>query len=66
MLQYELESRKTSGFRVFAMMEDSGHKLVSQKKFQRAQNRSLAMPMFRGDETGAVDMIGRELGLSLH
>jgi hypothetical protein len=37
--------------------------LINRKKFQRAQNRSLAMPIFREDEDGAMNYIRRRLEL---
>jgi hypothetical protein len=38
--------------------------MLSKKKFQRAQNRSLSMPIFRGDEDAAVGGIGRDLAIA--
>ncbi|HVJ41454.1 MAG TPA: DUF1828 domain-containing protein [Dongiaceae bacterium] len=36
---------------------------ISQRKFQRAQNRGLIMPIFAGDESAAIKRIGDSLGL---
>jgi hypothetical protein len=52
-------------FAVIALNEEPDMKVVSHKKFQRAQNRSLTMPIFKGDEDAAMNMIGRRLNLSL-
>ncbi|MBV5258739.1 DUF1828 domain-containing protein [Synechococcus moorigangaii CMS01] len=49
---------------VIALLEDSDMRTVSRKRFQRAQNRSLLMPIFRGDEHAAIHMIGSNAGFS--
>ncbi|MCW1844213.1 DUF1828 domain-containing protein [Prosthecomicrobium hirschii] len=51
-------------FNVIALVEDPSLASISKKKFQRAQNRSLSMPIFRGDEDAATNRIGRELKLA--
>lgn len=61
--QFAAKHQKPVGFNVIALLEDPNLKTISRRKFQRAQNRSLSMPIFRGDEDGAMSMIGRELGL---
>lgn len=51
-------------FKVIALLEEPNMGSISRKKFQRAQNRSLSMPIFRGDEEAAMKMIHRELKLA--
>ncbi|WLA58520.1 DUF1828 domain-containing protein [Bradyrhizobium diazoefficiens] len=63
LLQMEAQAKRVSDFKVIALIEEPDLKLISRKKFQRAQNRALSMPIFRGDEEAAVDMIGRSMGL---
>lgn len=63
LLKYEVERQDRQDVNVVALLEESDMRLISKKKFQRAQNRSLSMPIFRGDEEAAVARIGRELGL---
>jgi hypothetical protein len=50
-------------FKVIALLEEPEMKAISSKKFQRAQNRSVVMPIFRGDEDASVLRIGRTLKL---
>lgn len=52
-------------FAVIALIEEPDMKMLSRKRFQRAQNRSLTMPIFRGDESAAMAMIGRRLHLPI-
>ena len=62
LLKMELQqSSANDNFRVIALIEEPTLKQISRRKFQRAQNRSLVMPIFRGDEEAAMRMIGREL-----
>lgn len=49
--------------RVIALLEDADLRQLSRRKFQRAQNRGLVMPIFRGDEVAALSAIGSRLGL---
>lgn len=49
---------------VIAMIEEPDMKVISRKRFQRAQNRSLPMPIFRGDEDAAMSLIARKLHLT--
>jgi hypothetical protein len=63
LLQMEAQHLGRSDFEVIALLEEPGMRLISPRKFQRAQNRSLAMPIFRGDEEAAMTMIGRKLKL---
>lgn len=53
----------TQDFKVIALVEEPEMKNISAKKFQRAQNRSVIMPIFRGDEDASVLSIGRTLKL---
>lgn len=64
LLQMEAERLNRDDFRIIALIEDSEMRMLSKKKFQRAQNRSLSMPIFRGDEDAAVGRIGRDLALA--
>lgn len=52
----ELEKRR-SDIALVAVMEDSDFRGVSRKRFQRAQNRRLPMPFFRGDEEATLEFI---------
>ena len=52
---------KRSDFEIIALIEEPDMKMISRRRFQRAQNRSLSMPIFRGDEDAAMNMIGRKL-----
>lgn len=53
-----------SDLRVIALLEHADLRQLSHRKFQRAQNRGLAMPIFRGDEAAALSAIGSRLGLA--
>lgn len=64
LLQMEAEKLQREDFRIIALIEDSEMRMLSKKKFQRAQNRSLSMPIFRGDEDAAVARIGRDLSIA--
>lgn len=64
LLQMEVERLRRFDLKTVALIEDSEMKAISRKKFQRAQNRSLTMPIFRGDEDAAVARIGRDLGVT--
>ncbi len=50
--------------KVLALLEDPELKRIGVKKYQRASNRGLSMPIFRGDEDAAIRRIARELGLA--
>ena len=63
LLKMESERLHRDDFEVIALMEEPEMRLISRKKFQRAQNRALAMPIFREDEDGAMNYIRRRLGL---
>ncbi|HMQ95199.1 MAG TPA: DUF1828 domain-containing protein [Amaricoccus sp.] len=64
LLQMESNRLKRDDLRIIALIEDSEMRTLSKKKFQRAQNRSLSMPIFRGDEDAAVERIGRDLEIA--
>lgn len=64
LLQMEADRLQRDDLKVIALIEDSEMRPLSKKKFQRAQNRSLSMPIFRGDEDAAVGRIGRDLAIA--
>jgi len=64
LLQMEAERLGRKDLQIIALIEDSEMRMLSKKKFQRAQNRSLSMPIFRGDEDAAVARIGRDLAIA--
>ena len=61
LLQMETERLNISNVKVIAFLKDSEMKAISRKKFQRAQNRSVSMPIFYGDENAALTRVAREL-----
>lgn len=63
LLQQEARLKGRADFSVIALIEEPGMQFISRRKFQRAQNRDLAMPIFRGDEEAALDAIERKLGI---
>lgn len=63
--QTETQMLRREDVKVIALVEEPDMKLISRRRFQRAQNRSLAMPIFRGDEDAAMRMIARGLKLPL-
>lgn len=63
LLLMEAEKIGERDLRVMALIEEPEMRQLSRRKFQRAQNRSLPMPIFRGDEGAAIQMIMRELNL---
>lgn len=63
LLQMEAQAKNDQDFKVIALIEEPDLKSINRRKFQRAQNRALPMPIFRGDEDAAVEMIGRSMGL---
>jgi hypothetical protein len=63
LLQTDALRLHRTDFEVVALIEEPDLKMISRRRFQRAQNRSLAMPIFRGDEDAAMTMIGRKLRL---
>jgi Domain of unknown function DUF1828 len=63
LLKMESERLHRDDFEVIALVEEPEMRLINRKKFQRAQNRALAMPIFREDEDGAMNYIRRRLGI---
>jgi hypothetical protein len=61
LLQLDARLKNRTDFSVVALIEDPDMRFISRRKFQRAQNRDLAMPIFRGDEEAALDQIERKL-----
>ena len=59
----DLQLRNRHDVKVFGVIEEPDMRAISRKKFQRAQNRRLPMPIFRGDEDNAVAMVLREMGI---
>jgi len=57
---YEATSRK-SDVAMVAVLEDKDLKGISKGRFQRAQNRRLPMPVFRGDEAATIDFVKGEM-----
>ena len=62
LLQMEARQLDRMDFEVIALVEDPEMRTIKRKNFQRAQNRELAMPIFREDEQGAMNYIRRRLG----
>lgn len=62
LLHMDLQLHHKDNVEVFALLEDM--RIVNPKKFQRAQNRALSMPIFKGDEDSAIGFIARKLGVS--
>jgi hypothetical protein len=60
----EAQIKNRSDFAIMALIEEPDMRLISRRKFQRAQNRSLPMPIFRGDEDAAMAKIAKELNLT--
>ncbi|MBC6442630.1 MAG: DUF1828 domain-containing protein [Rhodobacteraceae bacterium] len=63
LLQMEAERHRRENIQIIALIEEPDMRPLSRKKFQRAQNRGLMLPIFRGDEKAAVDGIGHRLRL---
>jgi len=59
----EAERLRRSDISVIALLESYPNPALSRKKFQRAQNRGLTMPIFRGEENASLGRIARELQL---
>ena len=64
LLKMEAERLQRQDFVTIALIENSDLRGISRRKFQRAQNRSLSMPIFRGDENAAIRRIEEELQLA--
>lgn len=61
LLKMEQERIGRHDFEVIALVEDLEGTNLSKRKFQRAQNRDLAMPIFRSDERAAVAFIANRV-----
>lgn len=61
LLKLEQERTGRRDFEVIALVEDLEATGVSRRKFQRAQNRDLAMPIFRSDEDAAMAFIANRV-----
>ncbi len=61
LLLFESRLGNREDFKVFAVLEDAEMRAIGKRQFQRAQNRSLPMPIFRQDEAEAVNFIARDL-----
>jgi len=61
----DAQMQERQDFSILAIIEEPDMKVISRKRFQRAQNRALPMPIFRGDEEAAMTRIARELRLPL-
>jgi hypothetical protein len=57
---------KRTDFKVMALIEDPEMSAISRKKFQRAQNRSIPMPIWAGDEDAVINRISNDLELSTY
>ena len=64
LFKLELEQRYNKETKVFALIEEPDMRQISRRVFQRAQNRALSMPIFRGDENAAMAFVGRQIGLN--
>jgi hypothetical protein len=60
----EAQMQNRDDLAILALIEEPDMRLISRKKFQRAQNRGLPMPIFRGDEEAAMTRVAKELRLA--
>ncbi len=63
LLAYREFGQHDPSLSVVALLEDAEFRNISRHKYQRAQNRSLPMALFRGDESAAIERIGQEMGV---
>lgn len=63
LLHMEAAMAKREDFKVIALIEDPEMSAISRKKFQRAQNRSIPMPIWAGDEDAVLRRIEHDLRL---
>jgi surfactin synthase thioesterase subunit len=61
LLQQEVASQSRDDIAVVALLEDLTE--IPRFKFQRAQNRNVIMPIFRGDEDASMNFIGSRIGV---
>ena len=64
LLLLDAKDKQRSDFKIIAIMEDVDMKVIKRGNFQRAQNRLLSMPIYRGDEQAAIERVGIELGIA--
>lgn len=64
LLLLDAKDKRRSDFKIIAIIEDVDMKVIKRGNFQRAQNRFLSMPIYRGDEQAAIERVGIELGLA--
>lgn len=62
--QMEADRLQRNDIKPIALVETPEMRNLSGPKIQRAQNRSLSMAIFRGDEDAAMDRIRRDLGIA--
>jgi len=67
LLRAEVEKEgRQNDITVIALIEDTDKiGAISARRFQRAQNRGLIMPIFRGDEPAALTSIARHAGMAV-
>ena len=65
LLRMEADRNSRRDFEVVALVEEPEMRLINRKKFQRAQNRDLVMPIFREDEDAATNLIRLRLRIPL-
>ncbi len=63
LLAYREFGQHDPSISVVALLEDAEFRNISRHKYQRAQNRSLPMALFRGDESAAIERVGQEMGV---
>lgn len=61
LLHMELGSSGSREAVVIGLLEDPELRAISKRRFQRTQNRALPMPIFRGDEEAAMNLIARQM-----
>ena len=66
LLHMEAKMAKRTDFKVMALIEDPEMSAISRKKFQRAQNWSIPMPIWAGDEDAVINRISNDLELSTY
>lgn len=63
LLHMELMQKGQEDVVVVGLIEDPDMRTISHRRFQRGQNKSLALPIFRGDEAGAMELIAGRMRL---
>jgi hypothetical protein len=59
------QMNRRDDYTVIGVIEDADMRGLSRKKFQRAQNRQLPMPIFRGEEESAISFVMKNIGVPL-